>query len=248
MSCSKHLGKTTFIINSKDKVSGNNGRFSIDLHFPIENITKCRLIGVKIPNIFYNITSANNKIIIEEAGSVFFDIIIPDGAWSVDEITHYIKTELNDKTSYLTGGYECDYSLTTQRLTISNSDITNGFALFFESDSPANLMGFIVNGQYNPHYTHTAPKPYDFEYPHLFYIRITEIPCNNYTFDGKQFTFILLQSVNAGEYLLNISNDCNNTLSSCEYSIKHFNVELYDENFKNVIPNLDWQIILEFTK
>lgn len=81
-------------INSSDRVAASSvSNAEYQLHRPIENAKKIKLLHFSLPNTIYNITSSNNQLTFDD-GNVQ-TLTIPPGAYNITELLNEIQTGLN---------------------------------------------------------------------------------------------------------------------------------------------------------
>jgi hypothetical protein len=141
-------GSTYITIRSRDLVnvnsSNSSGRFtlfeSIDAGY--DEVLGIRLASATIPNSWNNLsaTNGNNKITFLE-GATSYTITIPDGSYSIDELSDEIKSLMETSNSGAIE-YTFSYSEVNNKLTISSNSATITTFKFSLTDSPRRFLGF----------------------------------------------------------------------------------------------------------
>lgn len=91
--------KEIFYINSRNRLLGEDGHFSILLDIdPQINYSHCSLVSASIPKTFYSVQSDNNTFILEEDG-VQTVITVPIGNYSRNSFKLILQTLLNSETT-----------------------------------------------------------------------------------------------------------------------------------------------------
>jgi hypothetical protein len=86
-------------ISSEDKITGTNGRFSVDVLAAggiIDNIKGYIVHSIQAPNVFDNIPSyANVFTVIKTTGLVSYDITVPTSYYYIDDLAAALQTAIN---------------------------------------------------------------------------------------------------------------------------------------------------------
>ena len=84
------------VLNSKDRTDGTNGRFTVQFNdSSCQQVVKCLVKDLWIPNLFYNITSSNNTLEFKQNAQANTSINIPTGQYSIDQLIVQIKNSMD---------------------------------------------------------------------------------------------------------------------------------------------------------
>ena len=74
------------VINSRDKISGTNSNFTIQLQDSIsQEVLKILVKDVFVPNQFYNVDGDNNTLDLNQNSLGVVQAIVPAGQYNIDE-------------------------------------------------------------------------------------------------------------------------------------------------------------------
>tara|TARA_R110002020_G_scaffold434192_1_gene644334 strand:- start:1434 stop:2399 length:966 start_codon:yes stop_codon:yes gene_type:complete len=143
-------GSRLFCIRSRDLVRNISDTTNSSGHFTLfdtittspEETMAIRVINATFPNSWYNLsaTSENNTLNWSE-GASNYSITIPDGSYSIDELTSQIKTQMETANSSAIE-YTFTYDEITNKLTITSNSATITTLKFSESNSCRRFLGF----------------------------------------------------------------------------------------------------------
>lgn len=127
--------KRRIIINSKDRISGTPGEYTIKIPNSFDNNSTCRVISAIIPNSYYTFTQKTNTFAYNDGNDreVFFPT------------NQYYTTgdELADQLEELLKVNDVDFTVTfsnnTNRITITNN--TNVFSINFDKSTCNTFIG-----------------------------------------------------------------------------------------------------------
>ncbi len=108
--------------------------FNIVLPYYFKNVFSLRLSSLQLPNVMYNISSANgnNSFYIEvENGGPNGVITMPDGNYDISNFISVLQTQINTQLS--TSNFLVEYDQYTHKITISYSDPSNFTMIFYRS-------------------------------------------------------------------------------------------------------------------
>jgi hypothetical protein len=200
----KPLYYIDLLIDSSSRISGNSSNFKIQLPFSLKEIMKVELQSLSMLNSFYNITTSNNNIDVND-GTAIFTYSIPVGSYNTTNLMSTIASGLTTASS--THGaltFSASYSATTFLTTIS---ATGNFSLLWSSGTntltnPHSILGF-VNTDNSGTNTYTGSNVVNLFNPSNIYIISPEIgsyhsltPISN-----DSFTFYINNNVNSGELI-----------------------------------------------
>jgi len=141
-------GSTYITIRSRDLQnvdnSGSSGRFTLfeSIEAGDFEVLGVRLTSATIPNSWSNLstTNNNNKITFLE-NTTEYTITIPDGSYSIDELTSEIKSLMETANSGAIT-YSFSYNEINNKLTISSNSATTTTIKFSLTNSPRRFLGF----------------------------------------------------------------------------------------------------------
>ena len=151
----KLRGDTLLTIRSRDlknsDISGASGYFTLfeSINLNENEIMTAKVVSATFPNSWYNLssTSKNNTLSFKETGDTNYIVLtIPNGSYSIDEITNEIKTLIeSNSTNSLT--YTFGYNEINNKLQITNSNPTVYNTTFdFTTDTTCRrFLGFLEN-------------------------------------------------------------------------------------------------------
>jgi hypothetical protein len=156
------MSSNKIYVQSSLRNSGSSSEFNINLSRPVFNVKKVQVSEVLIPNVFYNITSSNNTIIVDEGkGAQSSSITV--GQYDITSLLSALKTAL-DGNNVLSGIFTCSYSTVTYKVTISS---TVAFSITY--GNLADNLGFTDStGSAS---THTASRIFDISTTRQVYIQ-----------------------------------------------------------------------------
>ena len=108
--------------------------FNIVLPYYFKNVFSLRLSSLQLPNVMYNISSANgnNSFYIEvENGGPNGVITMPDGNYDISNFISVLQTQINTQLS--TSNFLVEYDQYTHKISISYSDPSNFTMIFYRS-------------------------------------------------------------------------------------------------------------------
>ena len=141
-------GSTYITIRSRDlqnvDESGSSGRFTLfeSIDAGDYEVLGVRLISATIPNSWSNLSSTNNNnqiTFLENTTS--YTITIPDGSYSIDELTSEIKTLMENANGNAIS-YTFSYNEINNKLTISSNSSTITTIKFSLINTPRRFLGF----------------------------------------------------------------------------------------------------------
>ena len=117
--------KHTLLVDSRDRNAGVPGSYRIFLPREYEHVVSARLLTAEIPSTFYVFTaSAGNSTLYLTLDGEYAParITVPDGNYGVVDMQAALLDALNESTDLV---WSASISPTTQRITLSNSDLVN---------------------------------------------------------------------------------------------------------------------------
>lgn len=221
------------LINSNDREQGTTADFRIKLQYAI-SFKCCELIYCMIANTFYNITEANNKIIIDN-----ITYSIPQGNYNFDEFLQTFQLTIESIQ-------ELTFNDTTGQLFIRFPAVGSTIS-FPSTGSIAGVLGFT--NDYNLHsafhYSTNTPTLFDTE----FFINIDQLGGDFMTTSNTYLspTFCIPNNVN--------KNDLNVYYKHSQYpqkalvrddKIQWINIKLRNQ-YGEILQNVsEWSLLLEF--
>lgn len=116
------------VVNSKDKSEGSNTDFVVVFNdSSCQQVIKCLVRDVFVPNLFYNIDSYNNVLYFKQNAEPIQFVTVPTGQYNVDNLATTLKTLLDGVLAFGT------------IVTITRDSITYKYTFTFSGAvSPAN--------------------------------------------------------------------------------------------------------------
>jgi hypothetical protein len=121
--------KKVIVINSKARQNyqtTKSGSFRINLTSPLSTTQSpmtVELVGVCIPNGFFNIDSSNNSFSIDMQGDQVYSFTLASGFYTLMTLCSSIQTAINTAVGY--GSFTVVYSSSTESITITSGDGDN---------------------------------------------------------------------------------------------------------------------------
>lgn len=139
----------------EDYITTSSTDFNIVLPYYFKNVLSLRLSSLQLPNVMYNISSANgNNIFYIEVddGGPSGNVTMPDGNYDISSFISVLETQINTQLS--TTNFSVTYDQYTHKITISfnNPPINSNFTMTFYTPIPKNQKNKInpVNNKCNP--------------------------------------------------------------------------------------------------
>jgi hypothetical protein len=153
------------VVNSKDRSSGTNSEFTLDFKADssVQQVLKILVKEIFCPNQFYNITTLNNELEIQQSTFPNAIIEIPEGQYNINQLIAELEAQF---LLVLQDG--CSVVITkndnTSKLTFTFSGATNPANNFvaLQIGGATNInevLGFIQNTPKTPIFT--LPLPYN---------------------------------------------------------------------------------------
>jgi len=141
--------RKTIVIDSRDRQftpQSSPGEYTVTLPAVYQNVYSAVLKSIEIPFSFYTFSAcAGNTSISVTTGGTPAVITIPDGNYTASGLASVLETQLNAAGL---GTFNCSYSSTTGKLTITND--SSAFTLNLNENDPANTnCGKATNFTYN---------------------------------------------------------------------------------------------------
>lgn len=130
---------TRVILNNKQRISGNANNFTIDLKqsYGLQQITHVAVESVSVPNLQYNITSANQSFRISIGGGLTQTCTIAFGQY---DITTFMQA-IQDQLDVLSGLAEWTVSQNAINRRIQFLNANQTFTIFHASSTMYNEIG-----------------------------------------------------------------------------------------------------------
>jgi hypothetical protein len=130
----------------EDYVTTSSTDFNIVLPYYFKNVLSLRLSSLQLPNVMYNISSANgnNNFYIEVDGGPSGTVTMPDGNYDISNFISVLETQINTQLS--TTNFSVTYDQYTHKITISfnNPPINSNFTMTFYTPVPKNNKYIIT--------------------------------------------------------------------------------------------------------
>jgi hypothetical protein len=248
-------------VDSTDRTSTSSSTsdFSVVLNEPLLEVKGFRLLSASIPNTWYNVTSANNKLDLEDSLLQQGFVTVPPGMYTASELA----TALSNTSNMSVGFFPSDIP------TVTYSDTTGKFTITFPnslckilwyngvnaSETIGTLIGFDTSTDINHIQINEANYIGSLYQPSMLGIVLDGLP---YTVAGiagarsRPFHFLVPVTGSRGDITqYNADNTFTNSISFGSYliqCIREIKVRLLDLTTGLVldINNADWQMSLEF--
>jgi phosphotransferase system IIB component len=175
---SSNMKLTQLIIDSNDRTSGNNSKFTYDLGTTIEDIRLINIKSVSFENLIYNINTYQNSFIFTSPLGVTNTINIPDSIYSITRLSLLLEDELNaisDSNTRFRVNFD-DF----EKVTINTVKGITPFSLNFTgATSIGDVLGFGSN-EYNGITTLTGTNPLNLSYTKHIYLGSTILGENSF--------------------------------------------------------------------
>lgn len=150
--------RQTVIVNSRDRVQGDDRFFSINLPLHSNNFNYVTCLQVYIPKTYYLFDTGYNTFQVDNLG---------DGNWTTITITpgsYNVTTLITELVARLGAAWSVTYSVSTLKFTFTRTD-GGGIVKFLFNSSifPASALGFVSSTTYlftlsGSDYVLTAPN------------------------------------------------------------------------------------------
>ncbi len=187
------------VINSRDKISGTNSNFTIQLQDSIsQEVLKILVKDIFIPNQFYNVDADNNTLDLNQNSLGVVQAIIPAGQYNIDALIVALKTAID---AVLIGSVTVAITKNTNTnqltFTFSGGLPANDNVSFVDTSTIKELIGFSATIPENN--ILTMPNPWNLN--PLQYVQIhSQALASNHGLDGGANTTIgLLETVSLTE-------------------------------------------------
>lgn len=141
--------KTTLVIDSKYRTSGDISKFTYDIGTTITDVKLVEILSADFVNILGNVDTSNNKLNwVDSLGVTHFDEI-PTGNYTILTLMSAIGEEMNGSTTD-DGVYIASADFNTGQITIENDDLVEFDLLFGTSsdESVGPILGFGITDYY----------------------------------------------------------------------------------------------------
>lgn len=225
--------KKYLLINSTDRVEGSPSDFRVKLPYAIK-FKKCQLIQFICANTFYNITNANNGIIINNVL-----IKITPGNYNLDEFFTQITTQIPEITAI-------SFNDTIGNITFSGPA---NFQLSFPTTSSINkIIGFdqTYDQTTGSHVSLFGPSLFDVE----LFIIIDHLSSNMMTTNSTNFvspSFIITNLANKNDIIFHLKNTSYENICSVQDTVlQHIYIQIKNK-YGEIVQNLsEWSLLLSF--
>lgn len=135
------------VINSKDKTSGTNTDFVVLFNdSSCQQVIKCLVRDVFVPNLFYNINENNNLLYFKQNAEPATFITVPVGQYNVDNLATTLKTLLDAKLAFGTTVAITRDSITYKyTFTFSGAvaPANNNVVFFYDTSTIRDVIGLL---------------------------------------------------------------------------------------------------------
>ena len=217
---SSNIKKTTVMVDSDFKTSGNRNNFTYNLVTPITDVRLVEITSVEFNNDSYNINDYRNSFNWRDNSGVTRDITLTKKSSSIDILTEDIETAMNSSKSSTGVNYMVRY--TEDKVTFSTYEgVTFNLNFSVTEDSIGPMLGFS-NGVDKINLTsYTSDFPMDINYTTNLFIGSTNLTQG--AFDSSE-----------------ISNGISNILDKIEIKSEYGEIIFSDKikNIRNKISSL----------
>ncbi len=132
----------------EDYVTTSSTDFNIVLPYYFKNVLSLRLSSLQLPNVMYNISSANGNNIFYikvDNGGPSGTVTMPDGNYDISSFISVLETQINTQLS--TTNFSVTYDQYTHKITISfnNPPLNSNFTMTFYTPVPKkNKYEYII--------------------------------------------------------------------------------------------------------
>ena len=188
------------VINSRDKISGTNSNFRVQIQDSIsQEVLKILVKDVFVPNQFYNVDADNNTLDLNQNSLGLVQAIVTPGQYNIDEFIVVLKNAIE---AVLIDGAIVDITknTNTNKLTFTFTTATNPLnnnVSFLDTSTMKELIGFNTTIPENT--VLNMPNPWNLN--PLQYVQIhSQALASNHGMDGGANTTIgLLETISLNE-------------------------------------------------
>jgi len=187
------------VINSRDKISGTNSNFRVQIQDSIsQEVLKILVKDVFVPNQFYNVDADNNTLDLNQNSLGLVQAIVTPGQYNIDELIIALKTAID---ALLIGGVMVAITKNTNTnkltFTFTGGIPANDNVSFIDTSTMKELIGFTDTLAQNA--VLNMPNPFNLN--PLQYCQIhSQALASNHGMDGGANTTIgLLETVSLTE-------------------------------------------------
>lgn len=224
--------------------SPSSSQFQVILSNPVDDVVAVDASEIRIPKTFYNITSANNNIDINDGKAKSTSITA--GNYGAYDLATAVQTALNG----VSAGWTVTYNPNQFTMTIANA---GSFSVLFgtgphASTSLAVPMGFTavdLTGQTS----YTGPNVVNLQNPDRLFIRCTEVGASSSS-SGSMLNWswsLLMAGSNSGDEVVSTVNSTyENSIKMHKRTLKTLNFTVGDDQGALVSLNgADWSILMK---
>ncbi len=223
------------VINSRDKISGTNSNFRVQIQDSIsQEVLKILVKDVFVPNQFYNVDADNNTLDLNQNSLGLVQAVVTPGQYNIDELIVALKTAID---AVLIDGAVVAITKNTNTnqltFTFTGGIPANDNVSFLDTSTIKELIGFNTTIPENA--VLTMPNPWNLN--PLQYVQIhSQALASNHGMDaGANTTIGLLENVslnqtpfggvahrsNADDELAEIIYDDQRTLNQIDIKIRN---------------------------
>lgn len=189
------------VVNSKDRLTGTNGDFEVLFNdSSCQQVIKCLVKDVFVPNLFYNINDGNNTLEFKQNAEANQIVTVPVGQYSIDQLitqlTASIDTKLIDGATVTITKHPTLYNLVftfTGAVTPANNDVT----FFSDPSLLSNEIGLTSN--VGPSSVLSMPSPFNLKGVEYVQVHSPQV-AETHGLDGGASGYIsLLETVSLAE-------------------------------------------------
>jgi hypothetical protein len=187
------------VINSRDKISGTNSNFRVQIQDSIsQEVLKILVKDVFVPNQFYNVDGDNNTLDLNQNSLGLVQAVVTPGQYNIDELIVALKNAIDP---VLIGGVSVAITKNTNTnqltFTFTGGIPANDNVSFLDTSTIKELIGFDTTIPENN--IVTMPNPWNLN--PLQYVQIhSQALASNHGMDGGANTTIgLLETVSLNE-------------------------------------------------
>jgi hypothetical protein len=233
---------TPVVVNSKDRVSGSTGNFTVNILRTLNRVQKIKFKGLLLPVGFYNIRSGRNTVTFTSS-AVAYTATLPVGNYtSTSSALTALQTALNSASSVV-------WTATSSNLTGLVTLTANSSVTISSSSLLLNMLGFgtlYSSGGSGTSFVGDSPNNLS---ESMVYITINNISSNAISTSGIPFSFFvsltstfgtLSQFYESAGYFYTLDTaGTSPTFSSLQVTLK--------DEYGNALDNLglNWTMVLE---
>lgn len=233
--------------SSKDKTSGTNSNYKINVIYPIKNIQFMYLEHAIIPYSWYTIMTGINDTLTIDDGTEYAVTITSNRNYSASELATELQTQI--RSAYTPDNlHTVTFDGDTNKYTIAHS--STAFSINFGDDSSmAKTLGF-VSSDTSSATSHTSINLATLIYSQSIYVTSNKIADPNYTTPNHKgnVLFVLPISGSFGDHIVYENQGSHYRIECDNQTISNFDIQIVFDDLATEIPfnGLDNTFILSY--